>query len=83
MIVELTKYDNAGQAHTIRVEIDEEGNVAARVEGIQGPACGDISKFLDDLGTVTRDDPTADMYQQAMEADDACWTTQERISGWG
>lgn len=77
MIVELTKYDNSGQAHTIRVEIDEEGNVAAQVEGIQGPACGDASKFLDELGVVTRDDPTAEMYQQATAAD------EQRISGWG
>ena len=74
MIVELTKYDG-GQAHTIRVEIDAEGNVAAQVEGIQGPACGDASKFLDELGVVTRDEPTAEMYQQAAE--------EQRISGWG
>jgi len=73
MIVELTKYDG-GQAHTIRVEIDEDGNVAARVEGIQGPACGDISKFLDDLGTVTRDEATGEMYQEAADI--------QQISGW-
>ena len=77
MIVELTKYDDAGQAHTIRVEIDEEGNVVARVEGIQGPACGDASKFLDELGVVTRDEPTAEMFQQVAAAE------KQRINGWG
>jgi hypothetical protein len=68
MIVELTKWDG-GQAHTIRVEIDDQGNVKALVGGIQGPACSDISKFLDGLGTVTRDDPTPEFYQTATEAE--------------
>ncbi len=68
MIVLLTKWDG-GQAHSIRVEIDEAGNVAAVVEGVSGPACSDISKFMDTLGVVTRDEPTPEFFQAAVETD--------------
>jgi hypothetical protein len=75
MILKLTKFDGT-QEHTIMVEIDDDGNVAAKVEGVQGPACGDLSKFLDDLGEVTRDDPTGDYFQAASE-----WDT-DVVHGW-
>lgn len=66
MIVELTKY-GGGVKHKIAIEIDEEGNIAARVDGVKGPACSDISKILDDLGEVVRDEKTPEYYQAARQ----------------
>ena len=48
--------------HTIVLETDDDGNLIATVEGIAGPACGDASKWLNDLGRVIEDRHTADYY---------------------
>lgn len=49
--------------HTIDISIDEEGKITSEVKGITGSACTQISKFLDDLGTVTEDRHTSDYYK--------------------
>lgn len=51
------------QAHTIDVTITEDGEIKATVQGVTGPACEDISKFLDRLGEVVEDTKTPDFYQ--------------------
>ncbi len=45
--------------YTIEIEI-KEGKVHATVKGVDGPQCGDLSRFLDQMGTVETDQPTAD-----------------------
>ncbi|MCG3212380.1 MAG: hypothetical protein FOGNACKC_06034 [Anaerolineae bacterium] len=64
MQVKLTR-QVGGETQTIIVDIDATGKVTAAVEGVAGPACGEISAFLDGLGIVTRDENTPDFYQQA------------------
>lgn len=49
--------------HTIDVTITEDGEVKATVQGVAGPACEDLSRFLDQLGKVVEDKPTPDFYQ--------------------
>ena len=49
--------------HTIDVVITDDGEVKVTVQGVQGPACEDISKFLDQLGDVIEDKKTPDFYQ--------------------
>lgn len=63
MQVKLTR-QAGGETQTIIVDIDATGNVKATVEGVAGPACGEISAFLDGLGIVTRDENMPDFYQQ-------------------
>lgn len=49
--------------YEIDLEIDADGNVASTVKGVKGKACGELSAFLDALGTVTHDSPTPEFYQ--------------------
>jgi len=56
------------QSYEIEIEIDENGEIKAVVKGIKGQSCSDISKFLDELGEVLRDDPTAEFRQQPVAA---------------
>ena len=49
--------------HTIEVEITPEGEIKATVKGVNGPKCGELSAFLDDLGTVVEDQRTSDYYR--------------------
>lgn len=65
MQVKLTR-QMGGQTQTINVEIDEQGNVKATVEGVAGPACAEVSAFLDRLGPVEVDENTPDFYQQTV-----------------
>jgi len=50
--------------HTIEVEITETGEVKATVKGVAGSKCGELSAFLDELGTVLEDQRTPDFYRQ-------------------
>ncbi len=63
MQIKLTRH-TGGQAQTINVEIDPQGNVRATVEGVTGPACTEVSAFLDALGILVVDENTGDYYQQ-------------------
>ncbi len=63
VIVKLNRYQN-GENQEITVTIDEQGNITARVEGVAGPACKDVSAFLKEMGEVTVDEETSDFYKQ-------------------
>ena len=49
--------------HEIIVDIDTEGNIKGEVQGISGPHCGELSKWLDELGNVTEDKKTGDYFK--------------------
>jgi hypothetical protein len=55
--------------HEIVIEVTKEGETKTTVEGVAGPACSDLSAFLDMLGVVVEDQPTDDFYQ-TVEADE-------------
>lgn len=55
------------ERQVINVEIDLKGKLSATVEGVAGPACADVSKFLDEMGVVEVDEPTPDFYQAASD----------------
>jgi Protein of unknown function (DUF2997) len=44
--------------YTIELEFDVEGNMKSVVKGVKGKACGELSKWLDELGKVTHDSDT-------------------------
>jgi hypothetical protein len=50
--------------HTIVVDISPEGEINSEVKGVAGPDCGKLSKWLDDLGQVTRDEHSTDYYKK-------------------
>lgn len=54
------------QAHTITLTLDEQGQLVAKVEGIKGPACTDVTKWLQKLGEVTHDENTAEYHEAAV-----------------
>ncbi len=64
MIVRLTRWVGS-EMQTIEVNIDEQGDIEATVQGVAGPGCADVGKFLDELGQVTEDQNTAEFYQPA------------------
>jgi hypothetical protein len=53
--------------HTIEIVIDENGKISTEVKGVTGKVCTDLSKFLDGLGTVERDEHTPDYYKPAKQ----------------
>jgi len=52
------------KSYEIEITIDESGEIHATVKGVKGPSCSDLSTFLDELGDVTEDKPTAEFRQQ-------------------
>ena len=50
--------------HTIIIEISPEGEINSEVQGVAGPDCGKLSKWLDELGNVTRDEHSPDFYKR-------------------
>jgi hypothetical protein len=61
---------------TIDIEITPDGEIKSTVSGVSGPQCGPLSEFLDKLGEVVEDSPTADFYQTASLGDQV-------TTGWG
>ncbi len=50
---------------TVRFTIRPDGRVEERVEGVTGPACQQLTERLEAaLGTVERQEPTAESFQQ-------------------
>ncbi|MBE67773.1 MAG: hypothetical protein CL864_04860 [Cyanobium sp. SAT1300] len=50
---------------TVRFTIRPDGRVEERVEGVIGPACQQLTESLEAaLGTVERQEPTAESFQQ-------------------
>lgn len=54
-------------SHTILIEITPQGDFSAEVNGVQGPQCSDISKWLDSLGNVELDEKTPDYYKKGKQ----------------
>lgn len=46
--------------HVINITIDEEANLHSEVEGVAGPACEGLTKWLERLGKVLEHRKTAD-----------------------
>lgn len=55
------------KTHTIEIVIDEDGKLSTEVRGIEGQECTDITKWLDDLGTVEVDKKTPDYYKSTKQ----------------
>jgi hypothetical protein len=55
------------QSHEVVLEIDEAGKVSTTVHGVDGPACGDLTKWLEQLGVVEVDSPTDDYRKQGRQ----------------
>ena len=49
---------------TLSIEIDANGNLKARVHGLNGPGCEDVMGLIDDLGEVTEHRKTPEYYQR-------------------
>jgi len=58
--------------HRVIITVAPGGKVSSRVEGISGPQCGEVTKFLDSLGQVTHteDTPEAYLYTNQEENED-------------
>lgn len=52
--------------HTIDVVIDENGSIQATVNGLPGPACGDVTRWIEALGEVVEDVKTPEYYRRQM-----------------
>jgi hypothetical protein len=48
------------QPHEITIIIDADGHIESTVGGVEGPACAELTKWLEELGTVEIDSQTAD-----------------------
>ncbi len=53
--------------HIIVIDIDENGQLKSEVKGVAGADCTKLSKWLDDLGTVTEDTHSPDYYKTAKQ----------------
>jgi hypothetical protein len=51
--------------HTIEIEIDlNTGALKSTVKGLKGKSCTIASKWVDNLGTVTRDEHTPEYWEE-------------------
>lgn len=53
--------------YEIHVTIMPDGKVVSEVKGVQGPACTDLTKFLENLGVVEVDRHTDDYRKQPQQ----------------
>lgn len=56
-------------SHTIIITFypGQPGRMTAKVDGISGPVCANVSKWLNGLGEVRQDLKTSDFYQDGQE----------------
>lgn len=50
--------------HIIEIEIGPDGKLSSTVIGVEGQDCTNISKWLDEIGTVEVDHKTSDYYRK-------------------
>jgi hypothetical protein len=64
--------------HTIKIKFDpaQPGHMTTLVEGVTGPACRDLTKWLRNLGEVVTDLKTGDHYATVEEEVQAGTTVQ-------
>jgi hypothetical protein len=52
----------------LNVEVDADGNVKVKVEGVVGPGCTDLAKGIETaLGKVETVTPTGDFYRRVQQ----------------
>lgn len=51
--------------HTIRLKLQNDGTLTAKVEGISGPGCQGVTDWLAALGEIIEDKKTGDFYNLA------------------
>lgn len=51
--------------HEIVIIVKPDGKIESTVEGISGPTCSELTKWLEELGVVEVDKPTPDYRKQA------------------
>ncbi len=51
---------NMNAPHEIVIVIGPDGKITSTVNGIAGPSCTELTKWLEELGAVEVDSPTAD-----------------------
>ncbi len=53
--------------HEIVITILPDGKITGTVVGVEGPHCGPLSQWLDELGKVEEDSQTADYRKQGRQ----------------
>lgn len=46
--------------HEIEITIEPDGKITSTVNGVEGPSCSELTKWLEELGVVEVDLPTVD-----------------------
>lgn len=54
--------------HTIKLTLQKDGTLTAKVEGINGPGCQGVTDWLEQLGEIVERSPTAEFYSTATTA---------------
>ena len=50
--------------HEIVIEIKPDGTIESTVQGVAGPSCAELTKWLEELGATEIDSPTGDWRKQ-------------------
>jgi len=50
--------------HTIEIEITEDGEIKSTVQGVSGPSCEDLARWLEELGDTVEHYHTPDYYRR-------------------
>jgi uncharacterized surface protein with fasciclin (FAS1) repeats len=50
----------ASAPHEIKIVIKADGKIESTVNGVEGPSCAELTKWLEEMGSVEVDSPTGD-----------------------
>jgi hypothetical protein len=53
--------------HTIEIQITPDGKIVGEIHGVAGPHCAPLSAWLEELGLLEHDSPTADYRRQPVQ----------------
>ncbi len=56
------------QPHEIVILINPDGKIESTVNGVEGPTCSELTKWLEELGVVEVDSKTDDFRKQPKQA---------------